>query len=508
MQVLIRGCRCIEIDVHNGESPDSKSSDGVSTSRSSRSPASPHKPEHNHKRHMSGSTLSSRAASALEEGKEKYGTVKGRIAEKTGLFKSRTKSDEAERGRKSTSKSLEVESIERQESIKSMMNGEPLVLHGWTLTAPVGFRAVCKTVRETAFVTSKLPIIVSLEVHADAEQQEVMVDIMKEEWAGLLVELPNADCNPDERLPRLEELLNKILVKVKRARVVSVDTKDLTPQNSLAPLNSRDTDSIHSGSEDERGGSKKKVKICEKLSNLGVYTHSEHFVSFESKSSKTPSHIYSIGESQIMDLHETRKDEMVAHNRDFFMRAYPASYRIDSSNLDPACFWRKGVQMVALNWQNLDAGMMLNEGMFAGENGWVLKPPGFRSDHTEAIQYKTLDLRVTIYGGQHLPMPPNQTLSGFHPYIKCELHVEKEKEGDSETSKSRKQQTGYQTGDHPDFGAEGSILVFPTMHKVVEELSFLRLVLVSLHIFSTQPLLSHYTSLGNMQIFLLTIHAT
>ena len=33
--------------------------------------------------------------------------------------------------------------------------------------------------------------------------------------------------------------------------------------------------------------------------------------------------------------------------------------------------------MVALNWQSWDKGMMLNEGMFAGEQGWVLKPDGF-----------------------------------------------------------------------------------------------------------------------------------
>ncbi|KUJ08338.1 PLC-like phosphodiesterase, partial [Mollisia scopiformis] len=364
----------------------------------------------------------------------------------------------------------------RQESVRSLMNGEPLVLHGWTLTAPIGFRAVCKTIRETGFATSKLPIIVSLEVHADAEQQEVMVEIMKEEWKGLLVEMPNEDCNPDERLPRLGELLNKILVKVKKAPSVPLDKQELTPSSSLAPIPTRDTDSIHSGSEDERGSTsgKKKVKICENLSNLGVYTHSEHFVSFEAKSAKKPPHIFSIGESQILDLHDTRKDEMFSHNRDFFMRAYPASYRIDSSNLDPSIFWRKGVQMVALNWQNLDMGMMLNEGMFAGEHGWVLKPPGYRSDHTEPIQYKTLDLKITIFGGQHLPMPPHQTLSGFNPYIRCELHVEKEQESSSETAKSRKQQTGYQKGDHPDFGPEGCALVFPTMNKVVEELSFVR----------------------------------
>jgi phosphatidylinositol phospholipase C delta len=357
-----------------------------------------------------------------------------------------------------------------------MRTGEPLVLHGWTLTAPIGFRAVCQTIRETAFLTSQLPIIISLEVHADPDQQEVMVDIMKEEWKGYLVEEPYGECNPNERMPRLDELMNKILIKVKKATADKQETT-ATTSTTLAPVKSKsDADSTHSASEDERGAGKKKVKICENLSRLGIYTHSEHFVSFEAKAAKTPPHIFSISESQIIELHETKKSEMMAHNRDFFMRAYPAGFRFNSSNLDPSIFWRKGVQMVALNWQTLDEGMMLNEGMFAGEHGWVLKPPGYRSDATEPIDYKTIDLKITIFAGQHIPIPANQTERGFHPYIRCELHVEREQEHTNEPIKSAdcKKQTQCGKGDHPDFGPEGCELQFPHITKVVEELSFLR----------------------------------
>lgn len=92
----------------------------------------------------------------------------------------------------------------------SNMRLEPRVLHGWTLTSEVPFRDVCKTVRETAFLTTKLPIIVSLEVHADLEQQEIMVEIMKEEWKGLLIDEVHESCKPEERLPKLSDLLNKV----------------------------------------------------------------------------------------------------------------------------------------------------------------------------------------------------------------------------------------------------------------------------------------------------------
>ncbi|KAI6710109.1 hypothetical protein JHW43_007376 [Diplocarpon mali] len=464
--VLIRGCRCIEIDVHNGEAPDNKSNDNLSPTISNSS-QSPHRTEH--KRHYSGSVLSSRAAAALVKADEKYEAVKRILAEKTGIGRDSPSQDE--RGRKATSGSLEVgNSMPRTSSVRSTKDGEPLVLHGWTLTAPVGFRAVCKAIREAAFVSSKLPLIVSLEVHADLDQQEVMVEIMKEEWKGLLVDVPHEGCDPEQRLPRLEELMEKILIKVKKA---VADKQDPPPAPStLAPTSSKDSDSI-SGSEDERSAGKKKVKICENLSDLAIYTHSEHFVSFEVKSATKPSHIYSIGEKDIQELHETQRHRMFTHNRNFFMRAYPGAFRIDSSNVDPSEFWRKGVQMVALNWQKLDEGMMLNEGMFAGEHGWVLKPPGYRSDTVEPIEFKTLDLKITVLAGQHIPLPEDQVEKSFHPYVRCELHVEKEQEGSEPLpSEDRKRKTAYQKGDHPDFGEQGCVLQFPTVKKVVEELSF------------------------------------
>ena len=312
------------------------------------------------------------------------------------------------------------------------------------------------------------------------EQQEIMVKIMKEEWDGLLIDKPLDTCDPEQRLPRLDEMLNKILIKVKRA-----DPEKLEPtlsHNSLVPVSSRDSGT--SGSEAE--SSKKKTKICANLGNLGIYTNSQHFVSFEEKSAKKPSHIFSIGEKDIMELHEKKPSDMFTHNRDYFMRSYPAGFRIDSSNFDPSALWRKGVQMVALNWQSIDEAVMLNEGMFAGEDGWVLKPPGYRTDPTEPVQYKTLYLKITVFAGQDIPLPPHQTLKGFHPYIRCELHVGKQEEYTGEpieeggkangAEPKYKHKTSGGQGDHLDFGREGYVLDFPCIGKVVEELSFVRLV--------------------------------
>ncbi|KAH8594073.1 PLC-like phosphodiesterase [Bisporella sp. PMI_857] len=476
--VLLRGCRCIEIDVHNG-GEDTKPS-------GSESPALP-SPKNDHKRHLSTATLSSLAAEAVDKGGSKYKEMKGKLSggSSSGLGIKDLKIDET----KSDALSV-TNSVGRAPSVRSMRNGEPIVLHGWTLTAPVAFRDVCKVVRENAFVTSQLPIIVSLEVHANTEQQELMVSIMKEEWAGYLVDQAHETCNPDERLPRLEELLGKILIKVKKA-LEKVDPA--LPQNSLAVTHSnQDRESTASISEEERAAKKKVSKICENLSNLGIYTHSEHFVSFEAKSAKKPSHIFSIGETQILDLHKEKRERMFAHNRDYFMRAYPAGFRVNSSNLDPSIYWRKGIQMVALNWQKMDEGVMLNEGMFAGEKGWVLKPEGYRST-AEPIPYKTLQLRVTIFGGQHLPLPPDTRAKDFRPHVKCELHAERPEEKiPSDDIKGRrkarvgewKHKTAHGKGDHLDFGPEGTSFEFPVVERMLEELSFVRYVISYLFSFS------------------------
>lgn len=481
---MLRGCRCIEIDVHNGD--EIKPSDSLPTL-----PASPKQQEH--KRHLSSATLSSLAAEAIEKGGSKYKEMKSKIAssDKTGGSAASAAGLGIKDLKIDDSKS---ETVSIAPSIRSMRNGEPLVMHGWTLTAPVAFRDVCKAVRENAFVTSKLPLIVSLEVHANLDQQEIMVNIMKEEWAGYLVHEAHETCDPEERLPRLEELLGKILIKVKKASGAKLESALANDQALVPTPTNQEGDS--SSSEDEKTAKKKVSKICENLSNLGIYTHSEHFVSFEAESAKKPSHIYSIKEGDVIELYEKKREHMIAHNRNYFMRAYPAGFRIDSSNLDASAYWRKGIQMVALNWQNIDEGMMLNEGMFAGEHGWVLKPEGYRSDPKEPIPYKKLQLKVTIYGGQRLPLPPDTKEKDFHPQVKCELHAEKPEErsqGDPiegvRKSKSGewKHKTTHGKGTSPEFGGQnGIILEFPLIEGIVEELSFVRYVfyfLFGVHVF-------------------------
>lgn len=165
------------------------------------------------------------------------------------------------------------------------------------------------------------------------------------------------------------------------------------------------------------------------------------------------------------------------------MRIYPFALRVTSSNLDPSFYWRRGAQLVALNWQNLDKGMMLSHGMFAGTQGWELKPPGYRSAQPAAqIITRTLDLTLEVFAAQDLSLPQSDRVEKwFRPYVNCQLHVEEpespittgkdDASSDSEKSSYRRC-TKSSSGRNPDF--DGQKLIFPTVAGVVEELGFLR----------------------------------
>lgn len=211
---------------------------------------------------------------------------------------------------------------------------------------------------------------------------------------------------------------------------------------------------------------------------------------------KEPGHVFSLSEKAARDAHEHSRDALFEHNRNFLMRIYPFGLRVTSSNLDPSFFWRQGAQIVALNWQSIDKGTMLNQGMFAGEQGWVRKPLGYRSSD-EAPLHRNVELSIEVFAAQDLPQPSEHThVRGFHPYVVAYLHVEQPEEGseaprgDSSTDSkgtSQKRTVKSSSGSDPDFGSQ--VIHFNTVPGVIEELSFVRFVFVFIFIFSFYLLL-------------------
>lgn len=326
-----------------------------------------------------------------------------------------------------------------------------------------------------------------------------MVEIINDYWKPFLVPRPD---NFDETtpLPPLSSLKNRILIKVKytppeRAKKSKMEKSKL--DTALSKTSSRDDTS--SSEDDLATVPAKQGKILESLGKLGIYTRSCHFDSFEQPEAKIPTHIFALSEKKLLDLQESTPDSVFNHNLDFLMRAYPKGTRVRSSNLDPAPFWRLGIQMVALNWQQMNAAVMLNEAMFTGTGGWVLKPEGFRKANGGVGEIKrcNFDLSVRVLAAKGL-MPegkvPDVSAFGFtelfsplilivsQAYVKCELHVASQDEqeggqipkGGKNKGGEWKRKTASHSSHDPDFSAE--TMDFHGVAGAIPELSFVRYV--------------------------------
>ncbi|KAM5369285.1 hypothetical protein ACJZ2D_009106 [Fusarium nematophilum] len=452
-ETLLRGGRCIEIDVWDGDESDAEGTS--SSSSSSDDEGTQKKPVRKAKKRTT------------------FGKLKDKLA-KTSVRDEGAEAAPASGSGEQPSPGAGAGAGAGEEPEVAVV--EPRVLHGYTLTKEVPFRAVCEAIRESAFVVSDLPVIVSLEVHCTPAQQLSMVNIMKEVWGSLLVPEPKSD---PEALPSPHELRGKLVVKVKYA-----------PPGTEAPLEESEDDDRAPPPGEGHGAAKaaKKVsKVIQELSRMGFYSRGVSFKSLTQPEAGMPTHIFSLSEKKVIDVHEKQASDLFNHNRHFLMRTYPWGLRIGSSNLDPALFWRKGIQVVALNWQRWDEGMMLNEGMFAGTGGYVLKPKGYRPNlddkdsNTNTITRKTLQLKITVLAAQKIPLPPGDTNArSFEPYVKVELHVEGPDEyhggpipnDGHEREGEYKARTRTHRGQAPDFGGER--LEFPSVPHVVDELSWVR----------------------------------
>ncbi|KAL9589651.1 MAG: hypothetical protein Q9203_001550 [Teloschistes exilis] len=365
-------------------------------------------------------------------------------------------------------------------------DGRPIVLHGRTMTSSILFADCITVISENAFVSSQYPLLLSLEVHCNPTQQQAMVDIMVKELGERLVREPlvaNA-----LQLPSPEELKNRILVKVKAGPDPSVSSgatpaptrrerslsspysKSVVVDNSSvlnSPMTSRSPStsppehastwttargsftatSVSSATDDSDAvgdvlpaptqKSSRVSKIIKSLGDLGVYARGLKFQDFNLEESQTPNHIFSFNEKKFNALcrDQHTKGLLEAHNMRYLMRVYP-SFRPTSSNPDPLLFWRRGVQMVALNWQTYDLPMQLNHAMFASgpdSLGYVLKPRELRQsldEHTwessgcnnGKIQKKVIKFSVDMISAQQLPRPRNLCDdASLNPYVEIEM---------------------------------------------------------------------------------------
>lgn len=97
-----------------------------------------------------------------------------------------------------------------------------------------------------------------------------------------------------------------------------------------------------------------------------------------------------ISESGMLSLLPHSLKHLISHSRRHLRRVYPKGLRVASGNQNPLTQWQNGSQIVCLNWQKYDIGIQLNEAMFVGTPGWVLKPSnmrGFAEDRPRRVKF-------------------------------------------------------------------------------------------------------------------------
>jgi hypothetical protein len=312
-----------------------------------------------------------------------------------------------------------------------------------------------------------------------------MVKIMNECFQGMLcLETEHSGAEHGPPLPSVNQLRNKILVKVKYSPPQPADAT--TGPSRVQSQSDAESVSELSGPPDDAKHSKS--KIIDALSRMATYVRGYHFSNFRQPEAKVPSHVFSLSESALLGIYKADPEALFAHNREYLMRTYPKGTRIASSNLDPSQFWRLGVQMVALNWQSVDKGMMLQHGMFCDTGGWVQKPASLatsaryegpvKEDGSSAKSW----LSLTILAGQSLPLPPAlDSEEKLRPYIRCEVHIDTPTDDTEEERKSKRKDNGlkkltrHAKGSHPKFGT-GARIFFEGLPALTPALSFLRYV--------------------------------
>jgi phosphatidylinositol phospholipase C delta len=213
-------------------------------------------------------------------------------------------------------------------------DGQPVVKHGYSLTKSISFRSVITTIKEHAFAASDLPLWLSLEVHCSPPQRDIMARVMLEIFGSSLVTEPLPGAS--QALPSPNQLRGRILLKVKFAPTGDIQETNRDLLQDLAVY----------------GAGKR-------LPRDGAFDTNRNF-------------IYSVSETNLKK-HTTNKKPLGLTDTNHMIRIYPDPNRVDSSNFDPLKCWGHGIQMVALNHQTDDFHMSLNQALFHGSFGYVLK---------------------------------------------------------------------------------------------------------------------------------------
>uniref|UniRef100_A0AAZ3QED7 Phosphoinositide phospholipase C n=1 Tax=Oncorhynchus tshawytscha TaxID=74940 RepID=A0AAZ3QED7_ONCTS len=287
---------------------------------------------------------------------------------------------------------------------------EPIITHGKAMCTDILFKDVISAIRETAFVTSEYPVILSFENHCSKPQQYKMARYCEEIFGDYLLRHPleGYTVEAGRPLPSPIDLKRKILIKNKRLKP-EVEQKQLESFKKHMEAGETNTPAILLGAETEEdveNGERVCVCVCTGettddeealiasytyvgattnihpyLSAMVNYAQPVKFQSFDVAEERNIHHnMSSFNESVGLGYLKTNAIEFVNYNKRQMSRIYPKGGRVDSSNYMPQIFWNAGCQMVSLNYQTPDLAMQLNQGKYEynGSCGYLLKPDFMR----------------------------------------------------------------------------------------------------------------------------------
>ncbi|TGZ46262.1 Phosphoinositide phospholipase C, partial [Temnothorax longispinosus] len=314
---------------------------------------------------------------------------------------------------------------------------EPIITHGKAMCTDILFRDVIYAVRDTAFVTSEYPLILSFENHCSKKQQYKLAKYCDEILGDLLLKEPLKEypLEPGVPLPPPSMLKRKIIIKNKRLKpevekqelelfkqgqfVIEDEIKeDFSAPPAIAAAVERQpvkvtiitilklsmaeesSESITSSGIQQQQSVTGSVGFGESielvaaqnyipsttnvhpwLSSMVNYAQPVKFASFDEAEERNIHHnMSSFSETTGLTYLKTSAIEFVNYNKRQMSRIYPKGTRADSSNYMPQVFWNAGCQMVSLNFQTADLPMQLNQGKFEynGSSGYLLKPDFMR----------------------------------------------------------------------------------------------------------------------------------
>ncbi|XP_074112089.1 1-phosphatidylinositol 4,5-bisphosphate phosphodiesterase isoform X3 [Cotesia typhae] len=301
---------------------------------------------------------------------------------------------------------------------------EPIITHGKAMCTAILFKDVIYAVRDTAFVTSEYPVILSFENHCSKTQQYKLAKYCDEILGDLLLKEPLKDyaLEPGVPLPPPSLLKRKILIKNKRLKpevekqelelfkqgqfviedeikedasapaVVAGVVEQQSVDSAVVDVVAVQQNSSNSGVGPAGLGDSIELAVVQPytgsttnvhpwLSSMVNYAQPIKFQGFDEAEQKNMHyHMSSFAENTGLNHLKTSAIEFVNYNKRQMSRIYPKGTRADSSNYMPQVFWNAGCQMVSLNFQTADLPMQLNQGKFEynGSSGYLLKPDFMR----------------------------------------------------------------------------------------------------------------------------------